>query len=121
MNRIIFGNACYLLDNLIRIRKRNWNTPLPNGKSWRQPYVASLSGVDQSGQFNRSFISRQDRVLNGIDALEWYIDSNIDMIEFGWVYDNVDSHDANTHYLKRINGQWKEISKDEMIASIGGK
>ena len=118
MNRIIFGNACYLMNGLIRIRKREWNTVLPSGKSWKKPYLAKLSGWN-GYQFDRTFIHGMDRTLNGVDAVEWALPTESgSMIEFGWVYDNLKSHDANTHYLINVDGMWIEVSKDRMIKNV---
>lgn len=118
-NRIIFGTACYLMGDVIRIRKRDWSTPLPNGKAWKQPYVATLHGIDLTGQFMRKFLGRTDRILNGVPAWEWYV-PNGTMVEVGWCYDNVNSHDASTHYLIMIDGKWSEITKEQMIINCGG-
>lgn len=119
-NKIIFGTACYLLGNTIRIRKRDWKTALPNGKAWKQPYVATLHGIDQSGQFMRAFLTRNDVNLNGVDALEWHLPEGT-MVEFGWVYDNIYSYDANTHYLMMVDGKWIEITKDQMTRNMENK
>ena len=118
--KIIFGTACYLLGNTIRIRKRDWTTALPSGKNWKQPYVATLHGIDLAGQFKRTFLQRTDRCLNGIDAYEWYLPEGT-MIEFGWVYDNLYSYDANTHYLMMVDHKWIEITKDQMIRFMENK
>ena len=118
-NKIIFGTACYLLGNTIRIRKRQWNHSLPSGKSWKQPYVAELRGVDLSASFIRAFYSRTDVMLGEVDALEWnLVPYEGACIEFGWVYDNVHSYDANTHYLINVDGMWIEVSKERMIKNV---
>lgn len=120
-NKIIFGTACYLLGNTIRIRKREWKQSLPNGKAWKQPYVADLRGIDLSGTFIRAFHSRIDVMLGEVDATEWnLVPMEGACIEFGWVYDHVYSYDANTHYLMYKGGQWIEITKDQMIRNLGG-
>lgn len=110
--KIIFGNACYMIDNTIRIRQREWNRPLPSGKSWKQPYVAYINLVND--ELIRTFVDRTEKVINGTFALEFNVDPS-QIIEFGWVYNNMDSHDADTHYLIHTNGIWKEIDKQELL------
>lgn len=119
-NKIIFGTACYLMNNIIRIRKRTWTTTLPSGKAWKQPYVACLNGIDQAGQFKRNFMQRNDVNLNGVDAFEWYLPEGT-MVEFGWCFNNLDSYDADTHYLMMVDGKWIEITKDQMTRNMENK
>lgn len=114
-SKIIFGNALYLSDSLIRIKKRkNPGATFGSDKSWKEPYVANITGLDKQHTFNRSFIERDSKFYGSTEVIEFKLPEQ-GYVELGWIYSSLGDTEPQTIYLMSCGvNQWIEVTASQM-------